>query len=266
MGADSEAGTLFKARKLAEAIVAATAAVRKAPSDSGARMLLAEFLLFQGGFERIDTLLDAIATMETLAGPAVAEFRQLLRAEVARRQLFSEGRVPDFIGGPTPAQRAALAALVALRADDPAAAASAVAESEGARPRAPGMMDGTSFDDWRDGDDLFGGSLEVLTTTGKYFWVPFDRITSLEPHAARRPRDLFWQRISLAVKGGPDGDVYLPVLYPPIEPITDDLRLGHITDWFEPATGVVRGVGQKIFMIGEEGVPVLQIGTITASE
>ena len=141
------------------------------------------------------------------------EFRQLIRADMARRQLFRDGRVPEFSSDPTEAQRLQLAALVALRANELAEAAKQAAAAEAARPRAPGFHNDTAFDDLRDADDLLAGNFEVLTTTGKYFWIPTERVLSAEFHPPKRPRDLIWRRASMSVAEGPDGDVYIPAIY-----------------------------------------------------
>src|ERR1700733_10631776 len=167
----SEAGTFFRDGKLAQAIAAASAAVKQTPTDTGARLLLAELLLFDGKLERADTMLDTASTIDPAAALVLAEFRQLLRAEKARQQVMTENRVPEFLGQPTPTQTHILQALVALRADDAAAAAEAAQAAEQARPAVAGTGDGVSFSDFRDIDDLCAGSFEVLTTTGKYFWV-----------------------------------------------------------------------------------------------
>ena len=58
----ASAGDLFRAGKLAPAIEAANAEVRRAPADLGARVLLAELLLFAGSLERADVILDAVAS------------------------------------------------------------------------------------------------------------------------------------------------------------------------------------------------------------
>jgi type VI secretion system protein ImpE len=122
-----------------------------------------------------------------------------------------------------------------------------------------GTANGMSFDDFRDTDDLSSGSLEVLTTTGKYFWLPMERVTSLEFHAPKRPRDLFWRRCTISVKEGPDGDIYLPVLYETVE--TDDqLRLGRSTVWSSAAP--VRGSGQRMFLVGDDALPINQLQTV----
>lgn len=87
----TDAGSLFKAGKLDEAVAAANDAVRKAPTDLGPRLLLCELLLFQGRLDRVDTLLDAASTIDPSTAVGVAEFRQLLRAEIARRELMTQG-------------------------------------------------------------------------------------------------------------------------------------------------------------------------------
>ncbi|MBV8578729.1 MAG: tetratricopeptide repeat protein, partial [Acetobacteraceae bacterium] len=77
----NNAAHLFRAGRLAEAVEAAGAAVRRAPADFGARFLLAELLLLAGNLERADVILDGAASLEPGAAVAIAEFRQLLRAD-----------------------------------------------------------------------------------------------------------------------------------------------------------------------------------------
>jgi type VI secretion system protein ImpE len=259
-----EIGAHFQAGRLPEALAAANAALRRAPTDLGTRILLAELLAFSGNAERADVILDAASDIEPAAAVTVAEFRQLLRAEVARRQLFRDGRVPEFLSEPTEAQRHALAALVALRVNDASEAARLSAAAEAARPRSAGTSDGVHFDDFRDADDLLAGSFEVLTTTGKYFWVPVERVASIEFHPPKRARDLLWRRASMSVNDGPDGDVYIPCTYPPPEGTTDSaLLLGRATDWSGPESGPVRGVGLRTFLVGDGDATIMQLKALT---
>jgi type VI secretion system protein ImpE len=264
-GTDQTAASLFRDGKLDDAIAAAQAAVRKAPTDLGARLLLGELLAFSGNLERADVVMDAASAIDPSTAVVVAEFRQLIRADMARRQLFRDGRVPEFLGDPTETQRLQLAALVALRAGDAAGAARQAAEAEAARPRTAGKHGDAAFDDLRDVDDLLAGSFEVLTTTGKYFWIPTERVQTLEFHAPKRPRDLLWRRAAMSVADGPDGEVYLPVVYATDEQLGDPLRLGRETDWRETADGPVRGVGQRLFLIGEDAVPIMDLAAIRFS-
>lgn len=257
---NTQAGELFREGRLADAITAASVAVKQRPTDAAARVLLAEFLLFSGDFERADKVLDAAGTVDQGAALVVAEFRQLLRAAMARQQLVQDGRVPEFLGSSTPAQSHLLQALVSLRAGDQTMAAAAAEAAEAARPPVTGTANGAAFADFRDADDLVAGSFEALTVTGKYFWIAIENVISLEFHAPQRPRDLFWRRCSMLVRNGPEGDVYLPAMYDTGDAVSDTLRLGRATQWTEAVP--VRGSGQRVFLIGEEGLAIHELRTV----
>ena len=264
---EASAGAAFRAGKLDDAIAAATASVKAAPNDIARRVLLAEFLIFAGNLERADVLLDAAADLEPGAAVVIAEFRQLLRAEMARRQVWRDGRVPEFLGEPGEVERALLAALVALRAGDLPEARRQAEAAEAARDAAPGEHSAgdaaESFEDFRDASDTTGGILEVLTVTGKYFWVPIGKVEEIEFHAPSRPRDLIWRRASLSVADGPDGDVYIPVTYFSDDPaLGADYRLGRATGWSEDGPGPVIGIGQREFLVGEDVLPIMELGRI----
>lgn len=259
---DMTAADLLRAGRLTDAIAAAQSAVKKAPLDLAGRILLAELLVFLGNLERADVLLDAASTIDPSAALVVAEFRQLIRADMSRRQLFRDGRVPELLSNATEAQTLQLAALVAQRAGDVAGAARQAAAAEEARPRTPGMHGDVAFDDLRDVDDLLAGTFEVLTSTGKYFWIPTERVISAEFHPPKRPRDLIYRRVSMTVSDGPDGDVYIPAIYTGVDDTSEMLRLGRETDWQQAEGGPVRGVGQRVFLVGEEDVAIMELGAL----
>jgi type VI secretion system protein ImpE len=251
-------GELFRAGSLDAAVAAANQAVRKAPTDAGARIVLAELLVFAGNLERADIVLDAAAAADPSAALVIAEFRQLLRAETARRQFWREGRMPEFLGEPGEMERDLLSAVVSWRDGDAETAARHAETAEAARPMAPVRIGDSSFADFRDADDLCAGMLEVLTTTGKYYWLPLSRIETILFHPPQRTRDLAWRRAMISVEGGSEGDVYVPVLYLDREPGSSDaLRLGRATEWSD--TVPVRGCGQRIFLAGDEGIGIMDL-------
>jgi type VI secretion system protein ImpE len=253
-------GPLFEAGRLADAVAAANAAVRQAPADLAPRVLLAELLMFAGNLERADVVLDAGSAIEPQAAVVIAEFRQLLRAELARRQQRRDGRLPEFLGEPTPALAAILRACIAIRTGEPAEAGVLAARAEALRPRVTGTVDGVAFDDFRDADDLHAGYFEVLTTTGKYFWIPTERVETIQFDKPKRARDLYWRRAAMSVRNGPDGVVYLPAIYGDDNAGTsDELRLGRATDWTDGSAGPVRGVGQRMFLAGQDVVSIMDV-------
>jgi type VI secretion system protein ImpE len=238
--------------------------VRKAPSDLAPRVLLAELLVFAGNLERADVILDAGSSVDPQAAVVIAEFRQLVRAEMARRQQRRDGRLPEFLGEPTAILATILQAIVALRAGDAAEAAALAQKAETLRPRVTGSIDGKAFDDFRDADDLQAGYFEVLTTTGKYFWIPTERIESISFDKPKRARDLYWRRVNMSVRSGPDGVVYLPALYGDDDPgLADELRLGQATDWIEVSQALVRGAGQRMFLVGDDTISAMDMTDVT---
>ncbi|HEV3023534.1 MAG TPA: type VI secretion system accessory protein TagJ, partial [Pirellulales bacterium] len=221
----------FRDGRLAEALAAATADVKAHPADLTARTFFCELLCFAGDWERADRQLDALSNLEPKTAVHVAVWRQLIRAERARQQFHAEGRVPEFLGQPTADFELRLKASIALRENDPAAA-ELLREAEDLRPKVKGEADGQPFDDCRDLDDLTASFFEVLTTTGKYFWVPFERVEEATFEPPSTPRDQLWRQVQMVVRGGPDGTVFLPVLYAgTCAAPREALCLGRETDW-----------------------------------
>jgi type VI secretion system protein ImpE len=254
----------YQACELNEAVQAASDEVKNAPQDPGKRWLLAELLCFTGDFSRADTHLDLIASQNPKAAPNVAIFRQLLRAEEARQQFFSAGRVPNFLAPPGPELELRLKASIELRGGNNSEAVNLLNQAEQQRPRVAGKCDGAPFEDIRDLDDLCASFFELLTTTGKYYWVPMSSVKILEFRPATRLRDLVWRPARMVVVGGPDGEVYLPALYAGTHTSADPkLRLGRSTSWDGQP---VRGTGQREYLIGDRSAAISEITTIEFAE
>jgi type VI secretion system protein ImpE len=263
MATTSTASEHFQAGRLQEAIDAALADVKKNPNDTDRRGLLAEMLCFAGDWERADKQVDTIGHQDPQAIVGLSLIRQLIRAEVSRKECFTAGRPPELLAEAPPALAKSLEALAALRDGDGAAASQLLADAEAARVRASGACGDQKFDDFRDLDDLTAGIFEVLTSTGKYFWIPIERVQSIEFHPPKRPRDLLWRQAEMSVEDGPYGDVYLPAVYfHDGEPLEDQLRLGRGTDWTGGDGEPMRGLGQRMFLVGDEAVPIMQLETI----
>jgi type VI secretion system protein ImpE len=255
---------LYQAGDLKGALAAALNVVRDKPDDAAARGFLCELLALSGDWERVDKQLDLMVHADPTKAPGISLFRQLLRAEEARQQFHADGRVPEFLDVPGENLQLYLQASILLREKKSAEAAKLVAEAEEKRVKVHGTCDGVAFDDFRDGDDVTAPVFEVLTSTGKYYWVPVEKVESIEIRPPGRPRDLLWVQAHMIVRGGPDGVVYLPALYAGTHLEADDkLRLGRATDWRSADGGPVRGVGLRTFLVGAEGKSILEMKEIT---
>ncbi|MDB5407390.1 MAG: SciE type virulence protein [Rhodospirillales bacterium] len=258
-----DARNLFEAGKLRDAIAAMNTEVKSHPADTQRRGFLADLLCLVGNLERADMQFDAIAQQETSLAPGVALVRQLIRGEQARRQFFDAGRAPELVGSAPDHLCLAIRASIELRRGDVETAARLLGEAEALRPPVKGHCDGRAFDDFRDLDDLTAGFFEVITSTGKYFAIPIERVVTVDFRAPERPRDLTWRRAHMTVDDGPDGEVFLPANYVSQSDNADDAAcLGRSTDWVGGGTLPTRGVGQRSFLIGDESVPIMQIGRL----
>lgn len=256
----------FETGHLAEAIDAASAAVKANPMDMNARGFLCELLCFAGNFDRADMQLDAIGKMDAQAMMGVLLYRQLIRAEQSRQQFYNDGRLPTFIGMPTENLKLHLEASVSLRAGDLAKANELLAEAEEKRLKPTGTCNGKAFTDFRDADDLTAPFFEVLTSNGKYYWIPIEQVESIEFKERERPWDVLWRRVAMVVNGGPDGEVFLPAIYVGSAAQDDNqIKLGRATDWLAEEGQPVRGLGQRTYFVAgenEEGISIHELETL----
>src|SRR3990170_3973132 len=102
----------YKSGKLADAVAAAIEQVKANPADRGKRMFLAELCCFAGDLERADRQLDVLFAPDAPDLMVVTLFRQLIRGETARREVFAQGRVPEFVAQPSDAIKLHLEASI----------------------------------------------------------------------------------------------------------------------------------------------------------
>jgi type VI secretion system protein ImpE len=259
-------GELFQAGKLAEATQAALEAVKKHPTDTDRRGQLIELLCFSGDLERADKQLETIGQQDPGAQVGVSMLRQIVRAENARQQFYSDGRLPEFLGEPSEALKLRLAASIAMREGKAVEAADKLAQAEELDKPIRGTCNGEPFDHFRDLDDFCSGFFEVLTSTGKYYWVPIERVELVEFRAPERPKDLLWRRCNMKVNEGPEGEVFIPSIYAGTQRDGDEqLRLGRGTQWVEETDSLVRGQGQRMFLVGNADLSIMQLQELVFS-
>jgi type VI secretion system protein ImpE len=258
-----KARELFHAGDLQGAITAALDAVRNQPDDKNSRWTLCELLCFTADWERADKHLDVISHSNPDAMVGVSVFRQLLRAAEARDQFYTDGRLPEFLAQPSDNLKLYLEASILVREKDLAGAAKLLHQAEEQRRKPTGTCNEVAFDDFRDADDLTAPIIEVLASTGKYFWVPIDQVETLELKTPTTIRDLIWPKARLIVHGGPDGEVFIPAYYAGTSAETDDkLRTGRVTDWRGGDGTPIRGIGQRTFLVGDEGKTLFELQNV----
>ena len=253
-----DAGELFRAGKLQEAVAAQLADVKAHPADRAKRLFLFELLAYSGDLERAKRQIDALSYEDLELQAAAADYRKVLDAEEARRKVFADGAQPKFlVDAPPEHVRLRVQALAQLRAGAASDAAESLAQAAEAAAPVSGKLNDKPFGDLRDCDDLFGPVLEVFAQ-GNYFWVPLETVDMIAILPPRFPRDLLWVKARLETAAGA-GQVFLPALYPGSHEHADEaVKLGRQTDWTGEEGAPIIGRGLRMFLADDDASTLLE--------
>jgi type VI secretion system protein ImpE len=250
---------LFDSGDLSGAIEALTQEVKTNPGDAARRTFLFELLAFAGELDRANKQLDVISHQDAQSEWATQVYVNILHAERSRARLFSEGLKPEFLLDPVDYIHLHLQAINCLRENRLGEARSLLDQSEEARPALGGQINGQSFDEFRDCDDLLAPVLELILIRD-YIWLPIEQVRELEISRPERPRDLLWIPVRVVLIDGTQRRAYMPTLYCGSHKHPDDLvKLGRMTDWKTSANGPVLGVGLRQFLVGDDARAVLEL-------
>jgi type VI secretion system protein ImpE len=224
---------LLNAGRLRDALQALTAEVRDNPTDPKRRTFLFELLCFSGEYDRAEKHLDVLAGQNQTASLGALLYRAAVHAERLRHDMFNKKEYPST-------------------------------GEHGDQPRT-GTLNGTPFQTFIDSDPRIGPRLEVFAA-GSYLWIPLAHIESVEMAAPSRLRDLLWAPAT--IRTGPAfnvrelGEVFVPVLSPYSSRHADEtVRLGRSTVW-EEEQGEAIPFGQKLFLVDDVEVPILEIRSL----
>lgn len=250
---------LFQEGKLREAIRAQDRFVLSHPKDDSARLLLCEFLLYDGKLDRVRDLLGQLARDRPGMDDYLHAYCGLLDAESQRSRVLGAppGDKPLFLLQPPEHLLQRVEALDPLRFGNFAGSLERLDQADSRYSGVHGHVDGRAFDDVRDGDDLFAYVLEVFID-GQYAWFPFDQIGRLKLGPRESLRDHLYVPASLQALGGEEWQVHLPALYPGTQKNEDEeIRCGQATDWFAEEDGPIQGVGLRVLSFGDEELTLL---------
>jgi type VI secretion system protein ImpE len=252
---------LLRAAKVDEALDALQDEVRKAPGNPKYRIFLFQLLSVLGRWDRALTQLKVAGDLDAANLAMVQTYRELLRCEVLRGQVFAGQKTPVMFGEPQQ-WAALLVEALRLSAEDKVAQAEKVrSEAFEKAPSTSGTVDGKPFEWIADGDSRLGPMLEVVIH-GRYAWLPFHQIQAIKIEPPQDLRDMVWMPVILTLATGADMIAFVPTRYPGSEAHADGLiRLARRTDWTEVSGGYT-GIGQRVFMTDDGDHPLLDVREI----
>lgn len=236
---------LLRDGDLAGAVAALQDAVRKDPGNVKLRVFLFQLMAVLGQWNRALTQLNVAAELDAATVPMVQTYREALRCEVLRADIFAGKRSPVIFGEPTP-WLAQLAEALKIEASQPERAAAARAAAFEAAPASPGSIDGQRFEWLADADPRLGPVLEAVVN-GRYFWIPLFRIRRIEFDAPADLRDKVWTAATFTWTNGSQTVGLVPTRYDGTVASGDPaLLLAHSTEWNGNGRG--HGLGQRMLV------------------
>jgi type VI secretion system protein ImpE len=240
--------------------------VRATPADPKLRIFLFQLLCVLGQWDRALTQLKVAADLDASALPMAQTYGDAVRCERIRRDVF-EGRKSPMVFG-EPEQWLALlieSLLLAGRGEQ--------AKSEHYRLRAfeeaemsSGALDGQPFTWICDADARLGPVLEAVIN-GRYYWVPFSRLSSVSIEPPEDLRDMVWMPAHLQFENGGESVALIPTRYTGSEDAADGLiALARKTLWEEVAPDVHYGLGQRIIATDAIEVPLMEVRALSISQ
>lgn len=256
---------LLKQGKPAEALKALEQEVRAKPADPKLRIALFQAMCVEGQWERALTQLGVIAEMDPSAMLMVQLCRPAIQCERLRSEVFKGQRDPMLLGQPSEWMVWMIQAGKLTAQENHAAATDLRSRALDAAPTTSGTINGEPFEWIMDADSRLGPILEALID-GRYFWVPFSRLRSIEIEKPVDLRDAVWIPARVVVEGGGEKVALIPSRYAGSWTHPDgNVRLSRTVDWSHPDEHTTIGSGQRVLLTDAGEYPLLRVTKLELS-
>ena len=240
--------------------------IRKDPQRADLRIFLFQLCCLKGEWGKAANQLNAIQELDKEAESLAKTYREAVRCEVFRRDVFAGERAPLILGDPANWVALMLEALKLDAAGRHVEAHAMRLEALDAAPATPGTANGTPFEWIADADSRIGPIFEMIVN-GKYFWVPMQRVAKVEIDAPTDLRDFVWTGATVTFANGGTHVALIPTRYPGSEASeTQALLLARATEWVELAPDSYAGRGQRMFATGDSDVALLDLRELAFDE
>jgi type VI secretion system protein ImpE len=234
-------------------------AVRKKSADSKLRIFLFQLLSVMGQWERALNQLNVAAELDPAVLAMAQMYREALHCEVLRAQVFEGRKAPLVFGQPERWLALLIEALLLSGQGKYREAGVLRAQALEEASASSGTLDDQPFPWIADADSRLGPVCEAIIN-GRYYWVPFSRLTQVVIDAPEDLRDVVWMPAHLQFDNGGESVALIPTRYSGSETSDDPLVvLARKTTWVEAAPDVYHGYGQRLFATENGEVPLMDI-------
>jgi type VI secretion system protein ImpE len=237
--------------------------VRNRPEDAALRVFLFQLLCVLGQWERALNQLKVAADMDAAALPMAQMYGAAVRCEAVRSAVFAGQKSPMIFGEPDQWLALLIESLLAMGQGDLARSEQLRLRAFDAAPTSTGDIDGRRFEWIADADSRLGPVLEAMIN-GRYYWIPFARLSRVDIEAPVDLRDTVWMPAHLQFANGGETLALVPTRYPGSERSGDGLvALARRTIWEPAGPDAHHGLGQRLIATDTDETPLMDIRAIT---
>lgn len=237
-------------------------AVRKQPADVKLRIFLFQFYCLRAEWERALTQLSVCGEMDPACLPMVQTYREAIRCEAFRSEVFAGKRTPLFLGEPPEWAGSLVESLKHLGQGQSKAAGELRDQAFAKADALSGTVDGQPFSWLADADTRLGPLFEAVVN-GRYFWIPQANIARLDVEAPVDLRDRVWMPVHFTWRNGGDAPGLIPTRYPGSEASEDSaVVMARKTLWAEQSHGHSLGLGQRLLATDQGDYPLMDVRRI----
>lgn len=243
---------------LTAALTELEADVRKEPGNALYRVFLFQLLSVMGEWGRALNQLSVAGELDAATLSMVSTYHEAIRCEALRREVFSGRHAPLLFGKPAQWMVLLIEALRIDAAGKQGQAQKLRAQAFEQAPAVSGTIDQQPFAWIGDADPRLGPMLEVIMN-GRYYWVPFNHLCSVQIEAPADLRDLVWMPAHFTFVNGGESVGLIPTRYPESEFSENArIRMARCTEWVESAPDFLVGMGQRMLITDASEYPLME--------
>lgn len=247
---------------LDQALAELQSQIRSKPSDPKLRVFLFQLLSVLGQWDRALNQLNVAAELDAGTLAMVQMYREALRCEVLRADIFKGRHTPVIFGEPPTWIGHLVEALRLTGEGEYAHSQELRARAFEEAPAISGSIDEQPFEWIADADPRLGPVVETIVN-GRYYWVPFQSIRRISLEAPEDLRDVVWMPAQFTWANGGETVGLIPTRYTGSEASEDaQIRLARKTDWRECGEELFLGFGQRMFATDGDEYPLMDLRVV----
>ena len=263
MSNPSAAELALKDGDVTRALKLLTEQVRAKPQDAKLRVFMFQLLCVLGQWDRALNQLNVSLELDGSTLPMVQTYREAIACETLRLQVFAGQKVPMLFGEPETWVALLIEALLREGRGEADAARQLREQAMAQAPTTSGQIDGQAFSWIADADSRLGPTMEAVIN-GRYYWLPWNRLSKVEIDPPQDLRDAIWMPAHFEFTNGGEVVGLIPTRYPDTDLAAGDgLALARRTDWREVLPGVFAGLGQRLIVTDNTEAGLMDVRTVT---